>query len=285
LSLVHRVARKAGGRLFRMLGDRGETLLMYDALGYFPNLVFPRSFSEKVVRRKLESCRPIWSLYADKVGVRRHVDHLVGSEYLTEVFHVTDNPETIDLRSLPSQFVVKASHGSGWTCVVRDSGAVDEQAIRDQCLVWLGKRYGVETHEDWYAPIQPRIVIEEYLADRRYDVPLDFKFWVFHGHVEFVQVDFGRFALHTRTIYNRHWKRQPWVTLYPQGPDTPRPPKLAEMIELAEALAPAEEFVRVDLYSPNDTRVVFGELTLAPGAGWEPFVPSKKWDFEVGSLW
>ncbi len=57
------------------------------------------------------------------------------------------------------------------------------------------------------------------------------------------------------------------------------------MIEIAERLAFDPDFVRVDLYSPDDQSVRFGELTFAPGAGWEAFLPDKREDFHVGSFW
>jgi len=106
-----------------------------------------------------------------------------------------------------------------------------------QCRKWLGMRYGVETHEDWYSAISPKIMVEEYLADAVHGVPLDYKFWVFHGVVEFVQVDLGRFSNHTRSMYDRRWNRQPWSVHYPLGPDVQRPKSLDRMIEMAECLA------------------------------------------------
>ena len=128
-------------------------------------------------------------------------------------------------------------------------------------------------------------MVEEYLADAVHGVPLDYKFWVFHGVVEFVQVDFARFTHHTRTLYDRQWNRQPWTIRVPPGPDLERPKTLERMIEMAECLAIDPDFVRVDLYCPNDETPCFGELTLSPGAGWIPFLPGKSVDFWVGTFW
>ncbi|MBE0411787.1 MAG: glycosyltransferase, partial [Anaerolineales bacterium] len=44
------------------------------------------------------------------------------------------------------------------------------------------------------------------------------------------------------------------------------------------------DFIRVDLYCVNDERIVFGELTLTPEAGWGRFSPVK-WDSIFGSFW
>jgi hypothetical protein len=57
------------------------------------------------------------------------------------------------------------------------------------------------------------------------------------------------------------------------GPVTPPPACLAEMIEVAEALGAAFDFIRVDLYDV-DGEVWFGELTPYPGGGLDPFDPA-----------
>ena len=56
------------------------------------------------------------------------------------------------------------------------------------------------------------------------------------------------------------------------------------MLEIASRLSAAFEFCRVDLYLLNDREIVFGEVTLYPGGGYERFFPLK-WDFTLGALW
>ena len=284
MGFIRKRARKVVDRIARFAGDQGETLRMFDSLGYFPNLLWPRSFSEKVVRRKLHA-PAMWSEFADKVRVRDYVASRIGEGYLNPLHLVTTTPEEIDIASLPDRFVVKANHGSGWNLMVTDKGAITESSIRARCGKWLEKRYGLDTHEGWYASIRPRILVERFIEDRTYGVPLDFKIWVFHGIAQFVQVDFGRFATHTRTFYDRHWRRQRWGVGFPLGPDVGRPKKLDEMFEVAEQLSSFDpDFVRVDPYSPDDATVLFGELTFAPGAGWERFTDTKA-DYRLGAYW
>jgi hypothetical protein len=55
------------------------------------------------------------------------------------------------------------------------------------------------------------------------------------------------------------------------------------MIEIAEKLGSSFDFLRIDLYS-IERRVVFGEVTLVPGAGWIPFKPHA-YDAILGHLW
>jgi len=125
------------------------------------------------------------------------------------------------------------------------------------------------------------------LVDATHGIPLDYKCWVFHGRVEFIQIDFNRYSNHSRTIVDRQWRRQAWGhnPLYPPGPNVERPARLDQMIEIAERLAVDPDFVRVDLYCIDGVRILFGELTFAPGAGWTSFWPDRRVDVRVGSLW
>lgn len=269
----------------RLLAFPSETATLWDRLGYLPNLVKPRSFNEKVAVRKLRPMPSWWSQVADKVGVRTYVAERVGEHVLNEVYHVTDDPKTIDLTALPNRFVVKASHGSGWNLFVPDKHQITQAELHDRCAEWLSMRYGRPTLEAHYEAIPPRILVERFLEDSTYGIPLDFKFWVFHGFVRFVQVDFDRFSGHTRTFFDAQWRHQSWGVQKPLGPDLARPQLSDEMIEIAQRLAAGFDFVRVDLYSVNDEQIVFGELTLTPGSGRERFLPSKQVDFWVGSFW
>ena len=99
-----------------------------------------------------------------------------------------------------------------------------------------------------------------------------------------MQVHQDRFTQHTQVVYDPTWRRQPWGTGYPEGPDVPRPSSPDDMLVLAERLAADFDFVRVDLYCLNDRDTVFGEMTLAPGAGLHAFYPSG-YDRRIGDLW
>lgn len=276
----HLVTRIAKG----LESYRAEMLTMNRCLGYVPNLLIPRSFNEKVVSRKLGRPPTLWSILADKVLVRQHVAERIGRQALNDVYLISDNPDEIRFDRLPPRFVVKPNHGSGWSLLVPDKSQVNEASVRGQCRQWLNMQYGARTHESWYASIPPKIIIERLLEDPKYGTALDYKFWVFHGVAQFVQVDFDRLSHHTRNLYDRAWRRQEWGLRCPAGPELERPARLDEMIECAERLAVDPKFVRVDLYGSNDA-VVFGELTFAPGAGWDRFWPAKQNDFFVGSFW
>ena len=53
------------------------------------------------------------------------------------------------------------------------------------------------------------------------------------------------------------------------------------MIEIAKNLSQGMPFARIDLYEVNGF-IYFSEITLYPGAGYEPFDP-EEWDYTFGS--
>ena len=226
----------------------------------------------------------MYAQVADKWAVRAYVEEKVGDHVLNEVYHVTDDPSTIPFDSLPDEFVIKGTHGSGYVIVVEDKTARDFESIRSECREWLSERFGATVNEYWYDEFEPRIMVEKYIDVEAGTAPLDYKFYVFDGRVEYVHVDFGRFSHHTRRFYDRDWTSMDFERAYPLGPDVPEPERLDEMIELAEDIGEDFDFVRIDLFNPEGEEIVFGEMTLAPGAGQGRFEPTR-YDFELGSHW
>jgi hypothetical protein len=64
-----------------------------------------------------------------------------------------------------------------------------------------------------------------------------------------------------------------------------RPLRLADMTALAEKLAAGWDFLRVDLYCPNDKEIIVGELTMTPAAGRHRFYPDRTYDDIMGQKW
>lgn len=260
-----------------------EKLIMAPKVGYWPQLKNPRSFNEKVAHRKHYTNKDVYAEVSDKWRARKYVQNKVGKEILNEVYHITDDPETIPFEELPNKFVIKATHGSGMNIIVNNKEEEDLEAIKDQCSNWISEDYGEKTGEYWYQEIEPKIMVERYLHDEDHGVPLDFKFFTFHGDVKYIQVDLGRFSEHTRRIYDRDWNPGNFTLKFPKGEPVEKPSRLNKMIKISETLGENFAFVRVDLYCVNN-EIIFGEMTLAPGSGHEKFTPLK-YDFLLGSHW
>jgi hypothetical protein len=251
--------------------------------GYYPNILFPKTFNEKLQRRKLFDRRPLLTLMADKYAVRNYVRERLPVDF-PRLYCVTDNPSDISLKSLPNKFVIKPTHASGWVRIVKDKSLISEGELRDECTKWLARSY-YDVSKEWvYKNIPRRLLVEELLEDGTGDVPRDYKFFVFAGKVQLIQVDIDRFRGHRRNLYDRHWNRLDVRFVYDTyGGALPRPNSLAEMIEYAEMLGDGLEFVRVDFYNLG-SRVLFGELTITPENGFGKFIP-ESFDLYLGGLW
>ena len=138
--------------------------------------------------------------------------------------------------------------------------------------------------EYWYSKIPPQILVEERLHGVSFDIPRDYKFYVFHGHVEYVHVDIDRYGEHKRNFYDRDWDMKTFELEYPLGPMISQPRTLDHMINVAETLGAKFDFIRIDLYDIRNRGVVFGEMTIAPGSGCERFKP-ESYDHLFGSYW
>ncbi len=266
----------------------------------------PRRFTEKVRYKMQRDRRELLVTFADKAAVRDHVADAGFAHLLPEAYAVLDHADELLALDLPDSFVMKPTHGSGAAIVVSTAAsadavlprpewgwvyaqvrpeAADRETLRAIADGWCGRLYGRGPNEEWaYSRIRPRIIVEERLAGADGGIPDDAKLFVFHGRVQYVQVDSGRFGTRTQDFFDREWRHLP-LSGGPPWSETPppRPERLDEILAIAERLAAGTDFLRVDLYLLPD-RIVFGELTSYPAGGHSPFFPSS-YDEEFGSHW
>jgi hypothetical protein len=254
--------------------------------GYPLNLLTPHSFSEKVTWKKIYDRNPLLRVTADKYTVRDYVKKVLGADaaahILIPLLHATDDPATIPFETLPQDYIIKSSHGSGWNIIVR-GGQVDRDHARAACHTWLVEPYGGTKFEWAYEGLKPRIVIETLLQQPDGRVPEDYKFFMIHGVCRMILVDQDRFEDHVKVLYDRDWNMLQVMRGEKAGRPQARPRNLERMLDLAAKLSQDFDFVRVDLYDMGD-KVYFGELTHYPASGREKFTP-RSFDFELGAFW
>lgn len=262
-----------------------DCVVVFLESGIWPNLRRPRTFTEKILWRKHFDRNPIFPTLADKASVRGFVEKRVGPDVLTRVYGTFDRVEDIDVARLPDRFVVKATHDCGSTRLVPAKAAAQWPRIARHLRQALRRRYGRLTNVWWYADIPRRIVVEELLPGPSGGPPPDFKFYCFDGQVRFITVDLDRFGDHAFAVFTADWRRidVAYGSFAKSAPPIPKPARFETMVHVAERLSAGLDFVRVDLYEVG-SRIVFGELTLAPSAGWGWARP--RWfDEWAGSLW
>lgn|SRR5690606_38690256 len=249
----------------------------------------PRSFNEKVCWKKVHDRNPLMARAADKYEVRNLVKELLGegeaNNILIPLLYVTNDPETIPFENFDCEYIIKANHGSGTNIIVSDRN-IDRGEIIKECKKWLRMKYGIFKHEWAYENIDVQIIIEKLIRDKDGKLPVDYKFHMFHGRCEMIQVNQGLFSdkdNRTLNMLSPEWKKLDVFWEFPPAEYINKPFQLDKMLALAEKLSKPFDYIRVDLYCV-DEHIYFGELTNYPTSGMAKILPAS-FDFEMGEKW
>jgi len=211
-------------------------------------------------------------MLADKVAVRDYIAQTLGPGYTIPLLGVWRHEREVPLVSLPYPLVLKPSHLSGRVLLLSAYRPADQARHRERMRGWLCRDHSRVSREWFYAKIPRRVIAEPLLLNDSGEVPSDLKAYVIGGRVRYFQVDGGRFTRPTRNLYGPDWQLLPVRTSLPRHPPEPPPHGLPRLVEIAERLAAPFEFMRVDFYVLGN-RVLIGELTNTPGAGFGHFYP------------
>lgn len=261
--------RNIAKRIYRLLPDRiFHQVTYYRAFKRMPNIGQPKLFNEKILVRNIKPKR-IYTKLADKLSVREYIEGVIGKEYLIDMYTTCNELTYAIYKELPNSFVVKANHGSGYNKVVFDKSKTTYEELYELTTSWLNSNFYKVTKEKHYDAIKPCLVFEELLLVGE-TVPNDLKFHCFNKNGEvkiFIQVDYSRFGVHRRDVFDCDWNRTEIRLGLRNNPEPMlRPKKLEEMLSLATRIVNNFSYVRVDFYEVGD-KIYFGELTFTPGGG------------------
>ncbi|OLL31614.1 hypothetical protein BTH42_11845 [Burkholderia sp. SRS-W-2-2016] len=265
------------------------SLLHHKCIGRYPNLLHPTTFNEKILQRNLHP-DPRYIPLTDKLLVREYIADKIGEQHLIPLLCAPDAFTREVFDALPDAFVMKANHGSTFVEIVRNRSDTSFEELKALADKWLQTEFYYVARERHYRTIEPRIFFEQLLLDQRGQIPADFKLHCFNGcpgqrPTMYLLVISDRFGNATHgDVYDVDWNRLDiQIGPYTRSPvPAPRPPHLDKVLEVAGRLCEDFDYVRVDLYAPDD-KVYFGELTFTPGAGVLPFKPDSI-DYEWGKL-
>lgn len=244
-----------------------------------------KTFNEKLQWMKLYDRNPLYTQLSDKYVVRDYVIKKIGREYLNPLLGAYETTDQIDWTKLPARYVVKPNHGAGWV-IIRDGK--DKSKNNSDLVItlneWLQTNFYERFREWQYKDIKPRILIEDYIEGENEFGLLDYKFFCFRGIPTLIQVNIDRFNEFSLRFMDMDWEETPMsLQHYPKSHKIiPKPPMFEDMCQIASKLADDFRFCRVDLYNIG-RRVVFGELTFTPNAGFEKITPIA-YDHLLGDL-
>ena len=236
----------------------------------------PRRFTEFVQWRKLLDRDPRIPQLIDKLAAKRFVADRLGTEWVTPTLWSGEILPEVPPCAMP--FVVKSRHGCNQIRIIRDA-TQDWNAVRQAAATWMRRPYGTWLDEWGYRDVPRGLLIEPFIGEGP-ALPVDFKLYVFHGRVEAIQVHVDRETRHRWMLFDRDWRG---LSAHSDRLNAPRPASLPRMIEGAEALGRAFDFVRVDFYDVGSVPR-FGEMTFYPGSGLDPFNPPRL-DKLLGDYW
>lgn len=254
-----------------MPDDMYVRLAFKGRMGYKLDLQSPMTFNEKIQWLKVYDQRDEYTDYVDKIGAKKKVGDLIGSEYIVPMYGEWTTANEIPFQQLPNRFVLKCNHDQGSVMLVSNKEDLDieKTILRYSKKLKRNSYYG--TREYPYKNILPKVFAEEYLGD---DI-IDYKFYCFNGKPLFLYCGQGLTEDHSLKIdfYDLEWNLMPFYrTDYHRLGIIPKPQRLDEMILIAKTLCKNIPFVRIDLFEVNN-KVFFSEFTLYPASGFMPFVP------------
>lgn len=244
------------------------------------HLKHPKTLNEKILFLSLKTDTTLWTRCADKYAVREYVKEKGLEETLVPLLGVWKDVSEIDFASLPNEFVLKTTHGSGDIVVVNNKADLDIPDVIATFKRHLSKPYGALEGGLHYMRIVPRMIAEELLhndsqTSKISSSIIDYKMWCFNGQCWYIWVCANRRNQSTEVMtYDRNWNAHPEYSIfnhgYKRGELLSKPKNFEKMIEVAERLAEPFPCIRVDLYNIAG-EIYFGELTFTSYGGLQDF--------------
>lgn len=255
-------------------------------MGFFPNLKSPQRYTEKLQYYKLHYRNPLMHTCVDKYNVREYVRSKGLGDILNDCYGVYKSADEIDFDRLPQSFVLKTTHGGGGRniLIVKDKSKCNIPDIKANLLKWQKEDIGNFGREWAYTGLEKRIIAEKYIIDNsNSDGSInDYKFLCFNGKFKLLWIDYGRYGDHQRAFYDErlNFVNNLIYGTVQKSAYIPLPPKIKEMVNIAEKLAGGFPHARIDLYNIKG-EIIFGEITFYPSSGYSTFTPDS-FDYELG---
>ena len=247
--------------------DRERNRELYHTMtGKWLRFSHPTDLNQKLIWLNWYWDNPLKAQCADKYRVREYVESVGLGEILVPLLGVWDHADAIDFDALPSRFVLKCNHGSGYNIICTDKEQLDIPATRAQLDEWLHTDYHKLLYEVHYKSIPRKIICEKFIGEHN-TAPAEYQLWCVNGEPESILAcrknldhtyEAASYSLQWERLFDRIGEEEESVFEKPAcGTDT--------LIRYARTLAKPFPFARIDFYVVGTT-VYLAEITLTPSA-------------------
>lgn len=245
------------------------------------NFKHPRTVGEKVNWRIINDRRPQIVRACDKLQMKAMARECVPDPdrlRIPETWWTGTDVDDIPDELLTRKAILKPNDGSGDVVFL----PATREDVREQTVGWLTGEQAERLGEWGYAHAEHVMLVEE-LIPFDADLP-DYKFHVFDGQTQMIEVHTGRFGDHRCSYFDRDWKAFDVERAFlPSAGDLPRPAELEEMLRLADEMGAGWDFIRVDFYLSGG-EIWFGEYSPYPHGGLSRYIP-RSFGVWLGNFW
>jgi hypothetical protein len=239
-------------------------------VGYFPNIAHPRRYHEKMLWRKLLDHNPVFRVFCDKLATKDYVRTVCPSLQVPETLWVVDSVADCLARPMPSDTMLKCSHGWKMNHRIPD-GPPDVARLIGTLSGWMAQTHGRKDHQWGYWAVPKRLFLEEAVDHAGIDKLLDISIRCVDGHAFLGSVSTMINTENMRIGYfDSEGQRMGSGGFGGKGKELPAdfelPPAFYEAVRHAESLSRGVDYARYDfLY--NGKTLFAGEITVYPAAG------------------
>ncbi len=208
--------------------------------------------------------------FVDKLQAKEKVK---GVSKTAKVIRVLESPDDVKECDLNTDWIIKATHGSGWNIPITETTTIEE--VKQKLHKW--NIHYVGSDEKHYQFIKPQFFIEQKIEDAyigKTGKAVVFMFRCIYGKAITIGVKKGTEQNMYRITGECIGKAFPFVLPWH---------RVEEMKKIAETLAEPFEFVRMDFYLGVKGDIYFSEYTFSPAGGQRIY--SEEIEKELGALW
>lgn len=241
-------------------------------IGHWPRILFPQTYNEKMLWRKLFDHSPVIARLTDKLLAKKYFAELCPDLNVVTPLWVGTRAEDIPDALLEQDVIVKTNHGCAYNIIMRDTD-YDRDTLNKTVNDWLDTVYGAISLQWAYSQITPKVFVEPMLRPTTGQTPYEFDFEVCNGRITTCFVMGSKASGSPKIgIFDASGNRLPVTVKSVPNPedqlpqDTVLPTIYQQAARYAERLGRDHDNVRVDFMCVNDE--IYGcEMTFYSMSG------------------